>query len=705
MKLIESQPYLETSGQMDERFFSIQDTGMIFDILRNKMYSNPILAIAREISCNARDAHREVGKGDVPIEITLPTALSPEYRVKDFGPGISPDRMYNIFIKYTASSKRGDNVQTGGFGLGAKTPFSYSDTFSIITVNGGIKYLYNCVIDETKVGKIMLAHQEETDLPSGTEIIIPVLSKNFREFATWTEDACQHWEVRPIIRGSTIDWADFQPVIGTDEWFFSGDLTSYLLQVIVDGVRYKIGFDTLSKYFDINQLYKYNKDLFIHFQVGELTLSANREQIYLDETTQQKICVRLKKIVNELTKQINLKIANLPNFWEAVLFYHKDLPELLGDTSFLGDLFWNGIKIENIEYKNLGCQIVVFHKGKYSRRRHFSSKEKVWKSVSQFLSLRERNSSLFINDLDSEDFSTRNVSKIFADNPELKLIQIICPTDKVTVDSLNDLVHLDQMNVQMLSSAIKLPNKRVAQSSRLIVFKFDQSSATFKNVAFESIKNDPNQKVYCLLDKAGRNSKNRSPIIDDKYVNLNELQSFIKDHSPKLSIYGIDADNSSNKAPEAFNDLQSLGDFLNKKVFDQNMDDMIFYKLSRNDKYDFDSRYADKKILSKIKDSNSLYLKRAGLEKSLEKISDHKRSIFYLYYRLNGEITQQMISNFITNNPDRNLKKIGEDFEKQYPLLSMIQSYLFDSNTEKIVDYINLMDQIKLEEPVLSKAS
>ena len=77
MKLSEAKPYFESSGDMQEHFFSIQDQGMIFDILRSKMYSNPILAICREITSNARDAHREIGRPDLPIQIHLPVGLEP----------------------------------------------------------------------------------------------------------------------------------------------------------------------------------------------------------------------------------------------------------------------------------------------------------------------------------------------------------------------------------------------------------------------------------------------------------------------------------------------------------------------------------------------------------------------------------------------------------------------------------------------------
>src|ERR1019366_3856120 len=124
MKLETTISNIESSANMVEQSFLIGDASIIFDILRSKMYSNPVLAICREISCNARDAHREVNKNNTPIEIHLPNGLDPNYKIKDFGPGISPDRIENVFIRYGVSTKREDNIQTGAFGMGCKTPFS-----------------------------------------------------------------------------------------------------------------------------------------------------------------------------------------------------------------------------------------------------------------------------------------------------------------------------------------------------------------------------------------------------------------------------------------------------------------------------------------------------------------------------------------------------------------------------------------------------
>ena len=97
-----------------------------------------------------------------PSLLCFPALLDWNYHIKDQGPGISPDRISNIFVQYTASTKREDDIQTGAFGLGSKTPFSYSDTFTIITVYGGIKYQYAAYIDPTRVGKLRLMSEEPT---------------------------------------------------------------------------------------------------------------------------------------------------------------------------------------------------------------------------------------------------------------------------------------------------------------------------------------------------------------------------------------------------------------------------------------------------------------------------------------------------------------------------------------------------------------
>jgi hypothetical protein len=229
--------------QLDEQYFSIENQGMIFDILRNKMYSNPILAICREITCNARDAHREIGSFNRPIQVYLPNQADPFLKIKDFGPGISPERISNIFIKYAASTKRNDNIQTGGFGLGAKTPFSYSDSFNIVTCHNGIKYEYICFIDETKIGKISLLSEENTSEPNGTEIVIPVKSSDFVNFNIAIEQVTRHWSVRPIVKdtSNSFKWKELNVSLSGDGWNIAvANDWNRNVKAIIDEIEYPI---------------------------------------------------------------------------------------------------------------------------------------------------------------------------------------------------------------------------------------------------------------------------------------------------------------------------------------------------------------------------------------------------------------------------------------------------------------------------------
>ena len=117
---------------MSTTLFSTNPDTSAFDAVE-EMYKNKIGAVAREISSNSRDANREAGRSDSPIAITISSEnnlLSEETNsisFQDNGVGISPERMDNIFLKYGGSTKRDSDEFTGGFGIGAKTPFAYTD--------------------------------------------------------------------------------------------------------------------------------------------------------------------------------------------------------------------------------------------------------------------------------------------------------------------------------------------------------------------------------------------------------------------------------------------------------------------------------------------------------------------------------------------------------------------------------------------------
>lgn len=697
MKLNEVKPYLETSGDLEEQFFSVQDPGMLFEILRKKMYSNPILAICREISCNARDAHREVGTPDVPIVIHLPNNLERYYKVKDFGPGISPDRMSNVFIKYTASTKRNDNLQTGGFGLGAKTPFSYSDSFSIVTNFNGVQYSYSCNIDETKVGKLLLMSESPTNEPNGTEIQIPVLPKNFQEFATWTEQACRHWRVKPTIKGAELKWQEPEKLVEGNGWAVvddeGGGYHNRDCKIIIDEIEYPLDLETLKKYADASMIDSSRGKFLFYFGIGELSLSANREQLYLDERTQALIKKRLLVTQTEIRQKVNDKIAAFPNLWEANLYFRKDLKKAFHNINFLGTFSWQGIEL-NESYINAGCPIFSFTKGKYSRK-YGTNNDKLSRSSGQHFYF-EENGELYINDLPIKEPTPRHVKAAFEKNPSLKTLYVICPTDKITEANLNDKIHLDKMAPKKLSDITKATGRAYTPASaRLLVFKFDLKACSWRQVSYASLEEDTATKVLCTLTKETYPVQRQAMLASKKILSLQSLKT-LSVKNPGFSFYGVDTDAPAKRVEEDFSDFEDINEFIKDNVLESDKIDYMQLKYATRNVYACNSNRLlrdETKLTALIKDPNSLYCKRAHLHKKIKAIAETDKGLLDIYEAVNGEITDSDLAVWIRKNPDLNVEQMRIDYESKYPLLGHVQTYNIEDILTDIAHYINLIDR------------
>ena len=115
--------------QTKTKGFSVSDDPMLMSILSTGLYQNPLKSMIQEAVFNAWDAHKASNRTDKPIEIIFTD--DNQLIISDSGYGIHPDDMYEIYCVYGASTKRTDNDQTGGFGLGCKAPFAYTDSFRV----------------------------------------------------------------------------------------------------------------------------------------------------------------------------------------------------------------------------------------------------------------------------------------------------------------------------------------------------------------------------------------------------------------------------------------------------------------------------------------------------------------------------------------------------------------------------------------------
>lgn len=343
--------------------------GLIFKILRSKMYSDPIGSICREISSNCRDAHREVKKPNTPIEIELIQEFwgteQPHIIFRDYGPGLSPDRVANIYTKYGSSTKRGSNVQTGGFGLGGKTPFSYTDSFCVVTVVDKIKYTYNLVIEETEEGRMVLLGQDECNEPNRTEVIIPISSKkDIEEFHSKSISVTKFWTPRPIFKGfeSSSEY-DYQVIEDTPEYMIIREPGSRynrktpILGCLIDSIYYPVQSNDKWYLRELDQPYC----VLLKFGNGVLSVSSNRETLNYDKQTTDQVTRVFKKIKDSVTKKISEIFAGyteLEKSFMSTLLDRDSIPVSLGSESAtivkyrLFDMY-NTIKLPTLFSRNL----------------------------------------------------------------------------------------------------------------------------------------------------------------------------------------------------------------------------------------------------------------------------------------------------------------------------------------------------------------
>jgi hypothetical protein len=339
MKLkIDKKEFAITGEGLEEKEFSIDtNSDMIIKLLRDKMYQNKIGAVCREVISNSRDANRESNKEHIPVKVELThdkSYISDEYKISftDEGIGISPERMDNIFLRYGGSTKRETNDYTGGFGIGAKTPFAYTDEFFIDTVvnvaGDNVLFQYQALItsdDIRESSKMILINTEKTKQNTGTKITIPIQQEDVEEFGNELIYTTLFWSVKPKFVGFNFEnkkelkivYEQNEFMFVKDNNFFGDD--SYI--ILIDEIPYVFDNkklheinDGLSKKFMIKND---NLKFILKFNTGEITVSGSREDVEYTKENITKIIQINNFIISEGEKMIKEKIEKASSYSEA----------------------------------------------------------------------------------------------------------------------------------------------------------------------------------------------------------------------------------------------------------------------------------------------------------------------------------------------------------------------------------------------------
>jgi len=200
MKLADRVIDTHSSGVRSASGFTIAQTSKMFKILSDSLYSDKVMAVIRELSTNAYDSHISAGNKN-PFKVTLPTAANPNFSVRDYGTGLSQEDMENLYTTYGASNKNDSNDFVGCLGLGSKSPFAYTKSFTTSSYFNGKKYTYVASIDDSGVPALNLFNISDTDEANGLEISFAVKQYDFNEFSSKAIRVFHYFKMKPIIEG------------------------------------------------------------------------------------------------------------------------------------------------------------------------------------------------------------------------------------------------------------------------------------------------------------------------------------------------------------------------------------------------------------------------------------------------------------------------------------------------------------------------
>jgi len=169
MKVLPSESEVLVFGETKEIDFKVKhDSKVMIDILANKLYSDKVSAVIRELVTNAREVSDEIVIDLIREEDTL------YFLIRDFGPGLTEEEIHKTFCQFLWSTKDESDDFIGGYGLGAKTPFALTNQFFVVSYKDGIKTKYRIYYDDSYEIKYEILSQEPTDKRNGLAIKVPI---------------------------------------------------------------------------------------------------------------------------------------------------------------------------------------------------------------------------------------------------------------------------------------------------------------------------------------------------------------------------------------------------------------------------------------------------------------------------------------------------------------------------------------------------
>ena len=244
-------------------------------------------------------------------------------------------RSPGLYTTLFNSTKEDDDGQIGAFGLGSKSPFSVSDSFTVESRYEGKIYRFLMYLNGNRIPTVDLVTKnvetrepapEDTDEWNGLSVKVPVKNSRFRAFE---EELIRLGKVmnpneRPKVTNHSynFDWEDISFNNRVGNTYIQPKGTGNTHYAVMGGVSYPIDLEQLEQ--DVSSILEKFPTSYTFFELGELNVPPSREDLSYDEYTRETLNRQFKKVANKIMQEkiseLNLAASKGP----LALYMKKD---------------------------------------------------------------------------------------------------------------------------------------------------------------------------------------------------------------------------------------------------------------------------------------------------------------------------------------------------------------------------------------------
>lgn len=331
---------IKVLGDIREFKTSIDPKNLEFitTLLSSNLYSDPEQSFIREIVSNAWDSHVEAGTTDIPVIIRFKRSNDDSYwevTIRDFGTGLSPERFQEVYCNIGSSTKRESNEFIGGFGIGKYSSLACTNTVYITSYYEGTAFLYVMVKSGNTI-TTNLVMQKPTEEKNGVEVTI----KNISNIDPYRK-ALKYIVFFPNVY---VDGIDNRLNNTKLKRFNNFAVASEPIdtKILLGNVLYPCNTRLLS--IASNNFLRNIEfsGIVIKFNVGEISITPNRESIIYSSDTISKIEDRIKAAKAELDTMVSNKFNkdydNLYEYYKVISYsiYYNPLDDSYVSTKYYG---------------------------------------------------------------------------------------------------------------------------------------------------------------------------------------------------------------------------------------------------------------------------------------------------------------------------------------------------------------------------------